>query len=130
MRTTLRIAVTFSIALLIGGCAAFDPGPPPLTSADVVQLSKAGESPQAIIERLRKSGTVLFLSATDIVNLRQAGVSPQVLDYLQAAQLADMRRRAQFDQLLYGPEMSPFSRCGTFGFAGADRFSGFFSPFC
>ena len=121
--------LVFSLALLAGGCAAFDPGPPPLTRAELVELSKSGESPAAIIERLKKSGTVLSLSASDILQLRQEGVAPQVLDYLQAAQIADLRRRNQFDQLLYGPEMSPFSRCGGMPPASG-RFSGFFAPFC
>ncbi|MEO8202667.1 MAG: hypothetical protein ABI630_02305 [Betaproteobacteria bacterium] len=116
-------------ALLVGGCAAFDPGPPPLTRADVVQLSKSGETPAALVARLQSTGTVLWLSAADIIELRDAGVSPMVLDYLQAAQLADMRRRAQFEQLLYGPERTPFSRCGGFPPSGG-RFNGFFAPFC
>ena len=129
MRSTWMIAAGLSIALMLGGCAAFDPGPPPLAAADVVQLSKAGEPPATTIDRLRKSRTLLWLSATDIVNLRQAGVSNEVLDYLQAVQISETRRRGQFDQLLYGPEMSPFSRCAGRTLPGA-RFNGFFAPFC
>ncbi len=125
-----RLAALVCVAaLLVGGCAAFDPGPPPLTRADVVQLSKSGETPAALVARLQSTGTVLWLSAADIIELRDAGVSPMVLDYLQAAQLADMRRRAQFEQLLYGPERTPFSRCGGFPPSGG-RFNGFFAPFC
>ena len=116
-------------ALLAGGCAGFDPGPPPLSREDIVQLSKAGEPPAAIVERLKNTDTVLWLSASDILQLRQSGVSSQVLDYLQAVQIAETRRRSQFEQLLYGPEMSPFSRCGGVTSVGG-RFSGFFSPFC
>ena len=52
-----------------------------------------------------------------------------MLDYLQAVQMAEMRRRSQFEQMLYGPEMSPFSRCGGFPGRGG-RFNGFFAPFC
>src|SRR5688572_9115607 len=89
-------------ALLAAGCAAFDPGPPPLSRADVIQLSKAGEAPAAIIGRLKASGTVLWLTASEIVDMRQAGVAAEVLDYLQAALLAEMRLRAQFDMMLYG----------------------------
>lgn len=116
-------------ALLAGGCAGFEPGPPPLSRADVVQLTRSGEAPGTIVERLKSTQTVLWLSAADIVELRAAGVAIEVLDYLQAAQLAEMRRRSQFDQLLYGPEQSPFSRCPAYPPTGG-RFSGFFAPFC
>ena len=100
----------FSGALLVAGCVTLDPGPSPLTDAEIVQFSRSGESPTAIIDRLKKTDTMLWLSASDIVQLRQAGVAPEVLDYLQAAQIAETRRRSQFDQLLYGPEMSPNNR--------------------
>ena len=119
-----------AFALLVAGCAGFDPGPPPLTKADVVQLSRDGETPAAIIARLKSSGTVLWLSATDIVEMRQAGVAAEVLDHLQATLLTELRFRAQFDQLLYGPESSPFSRCGGFPPRGGRYGGGFFAPFC
>lgn len=124
----LRILV-ITLALVAGGCASFDPGPPPLSKQDVVQLSKAGTPPAAIVERLRSSGTILWLGAPEIVELGQSGVSPEVLDYLQTAQVNELRFRAQFDQLLYGPERSPFSRCGGPP-RSSGRFSGFFAPFC
>ncbi len=123
-----QLAAAFSVALLVGACAGLEPGPPPLTAADIVQLSKAGEAPASIVDRLGKSGTVLWLSASELVSLGEAGVANQVLDYLQAVQMAEVRRRSQFEQMLYGPEMSPFSRCG--GLYRNERFSGFFAPFC
>ena len=119
-----------AFALLVAGCAGFDPGPPPLKKADVVQLSRDGETPAAIIARLKSTGTVLWLSATGIVEMRQAGVAAEVLDHLQATLLTELRFRAQFDQLLYGPESSPFSRCGGFPPRGGRYGGGFFAPFC
>ena len=124
----IRLALA-AFALLAGGCAAFDPGPPPLTGAEVVQLTRSGEPPATIIGRLISTQTVLWLSASDIVELRQSGVAIEVLDHLQAAQFAEMRRRAQFEQLLYGPERSPFSRCGGYPPMGG-RFRGSLPPFC
>ncbi len=129
MRNMRTLVMIFGVAYLAAGCAGFDPGPPPLTSADIVHLSKSGESPAALVDKLKKTQTVLWLSASDILQLREAGVAREVLDYLQAAQMAELRRRNHFDQLLYGPEMSPFSRCGGFPTRGG-RFSGFFAPFC
>jgi hypothetical protein len=102
----------FLAGLLLGGCAILEPRPAPLTREEIVLLAKSGETPPAIIERLRQTRTVLPLSASDILQLAQEGVPREVLDYLQAAQIEDLRRRMQFDGMLYGPEMSPFSRCG------------------
>ena len=97
--------------VLASGCATLS-GPPMLSRDEVVRMSKAGESPQAIIDRLRDTSTVISLSASDIVSLHQAGVSREVLDYLQRVQFAEMRRR---EALLYGmypyPFYSPFYGC-------------------
>ena len=124
----LRILV-LTLALAAGGCASFDPGPPPLSRQEVVQLSKAGTPPGAIVEQLKSTGTVLWLSAAEVAEMRQSGVSTEVLDHLLMAQANELRFRAQFDQLLYGPERSPFSRCGRLAPSGG-RFGGFFAPFC
>ena len=75
------LACLLAAVLLVSGCATLS-GPPMLTRDDVVRMSKAGESPQAIIDRLRETGTVIALSASDIVTLHQAGVSQEVLIFL------------------------------------------------
>jgi hypothetical protein len=127
---TPRNLMALLAALLLGGCAAFDPGPAPLTRDAVVQLANSGVPPAAIIEQLQKTHTVLALSASDILQLAGAGVPREVLDYLQAAQISELRERARFNQLLYGPELSPFSRCGRFGRAPLNRFGSPMWPGC
>jgi hypothetical protein len=114
MRLHRSLIALAAAGLLLGGCAALEPRPAPLTRADVVLLAKSGEAPNAIIERLRQTQTILELSASEILELSEAGVPREVLDYLQAAQIGDLRRRLQFERMLYGPGMSPFSRCGGF----------------
>jgi hypothetical protein len=102
------VAVVLLAALLAGGCATLS-GPPPLTRDDLVRMAKTGDSPQAIIDRLRDTGTVLALSASDIVRLHQSGVPHEVLDYLQQVQIAEVRRR---DALLYSyPPYASFFGC-------------------
>ncbi len=123
----LRILVA-ACALLAAGCAGLDPAPE-LTRADIVRMTRAGDPPAVIVERLKATSSIVWLSAAEVAELRQSGVAPEVLEYLQAAQLSEMRRRAQFDQLLYGPERTPFSRCTGFP-PGDGRYGGFFAPFC
>lgn len=113
--------------LLLGGCAALEPRPAPLAREDIVALAKSGAPAKEVIDRLRQTQTVLPLSATDILQLSEAGVPREVLDYLQAAQIADLRQRMQFDRMLYGPEMSPFSRCGRAPF---NRYGPSYWPYC
>jgi hypothetical protein len=103
------------VGSLLGGCAALESRPAPLTREAIVLLARSGETPIAIIERIRQTDTVLALSASDILQLSEAGVPREVLDYMQTAQMQELRRRLQFYGMLYGPEISPFSRCGSFG---------------
>ncbi len=99
-------------AALVSGCATLA-GPPPLTRDDIVRLSKAGESPQAIIDRLQATDTVIPLTGSDIVRLHQQGVPEEVLDYLQQAQIAEMRRREAMLYSMYPyPAYTPFYGCG------------------
>lgn len=124
---SLRILIVAS-ALLAAGCAGLETAPE-MTRADIVRMTRAGDPPAAIVERLKSTRSVVWVTAAEAAELREAGVAPEVLDYVQAAQISEMRRRAQFDQLLYGPERTPFSRCSGFP-TGDGRFGGFFAPFC
>lgn len=115
---------------LLAGCATTSPRPAPLTREDIVLLARSGATAPEVVQRLKETGTVLPLSATDILQMSEAGVPREALDYLQAAQLADLRQRLQFERMLYGPEMSPFSRCGRFGRAPFNRLGSPFWPNC
>jgi hypothetical protein len=97
----------------ISGCASLAPRPAPLSEADLVQLAREGETPEAIIARLDASQTVLPLSASDIVRLHGQGVPAQVLDWLQQAQLEEIRRREAFARSY---RYDPFGR--SFGCTG------------
>jgi hypothetical protein len=94
MRTLLALLAS----LVLASCASLQ-GPPPLTGADIVELSKSGRSPAEIIAEIQRTNTVLPLNASDIVRLHSAGVSNEVLDYLQRAQIEEMRWR---DRTWYG----------------------------
>ena len=96
---TLRfpLSLGFSILLLLGGCATLD-GPKPLSGADIVELAKSGKTAPEIIEELKRTATVIPLQASDIVALHESGVPNEVLDYLQQAQIEEMRWRERNSQ--------------------------------
>jgi hypothetical protein len=99
MRT---LALLLSTALL-PACAAFD-APMQLTGADIVGLAQGGTPAPQIIDELKRTNTVLPLQATDIVKLHDAGVPDEVLDYLQRAQIDEIRWRDRYSQSYwYGP---------------------------
>jgi hypothetical protein len=99
-RCSLTLALVAALALALTGCATLG-GPPPLTAEQVVAMAKAGEPADAIIKRLRETYTVIPLSASDMVRLNKEGVPTEVLDYLQFAQLNEIRRREQLSSMMY-----------------------------
>lgn len=94
-----RLSFLLIAALLVAGCAT-TPSPPPLTPAEIVELSKSGATGPQIIEELRRTNTVLMLQGSDFARLGEAGVPKEVLDYLYQQMLAEIRWR---DSALYGP---------------------------
>src|SRR5579885_1204873 len=106
----LALAVAATLAAL-AGCAPSGPRPAPLTGAEIVMLAKAGKSAQEIIAELKRTDTVLPLRASDILALRDEGVPSEVLDYLQAAQIADVRWRDRNAAYWYGPMNRGFAPC-------------------
>ena len=97
---TLGFSLILAVLLLAAGCATVSV--PPMTATDVMAMAKQGKSAEEIIAELKRTGTVLPLRASDYVALHEAGVPDQVLDYLQLAQIEDIRWRER--QLYwYGP---------------------------
>lgn len=109
----MRVPLSVLCLALISGCASLAPRPAPLSEADVVQLVRQGDTPEAINARLEASHTVLPLTASDIVRLHGQGVPAQVLDWLQQAQFEEIRRREMFAR---GYRHDPFGR--SFGCTG------------
>jgi hypothetical protein len=95
---TLGFSLLLTVVVL-AGCATA--GPPPLSAADVVAMSKDGKSAEEIIAELKRTETVLALRASDFVALHDAGVPDEVLNYLQLALIEEIRWRER--SLYYGP---------------------------
>jgi hypothetical protein len=91
--------LAFSLFLLLAGCATMD-GTKQLTGADVVALAQEGKTAPQIIAELQRTNTVLILQASDFVRLHDAGVPDEVLNYMQSAQIDELRWR---DRMYWGP---------------------------
>ena len=55
---------------------------PNVTLDEIVTLSKQGNSPEQIINRIKASNSRYDLTPSEIVQLTEQGVDPQVLDYM------------------------------------------------
>jgi hypothetical protein len=104
------IPALLAAALVAGGCAPLEPRPARLTHDDVIQRAKSALPARAIIEELERTATVLPLSASDIVRLHEAGVPREVLDYMQRAQIEEIRWRDRY-MYFYGPDFRGFYPC-------------------
>lgn len=82
-------SITLSLALV--GCASVPP-PAPVTIPDVIRLSRAGDPPEKIIQRMRDAGMVYRLKGSQLARLHQQGVPDTVLDYMQHTYLEAVRR--------------------------------------
>ena len=100
---TLGFPLLLSMLLALAGCAMMEP-PKPLSAAEVVEMAKSGKSAQEIIAELQRTWTVLPMQAANIVAMHEAGVPTEVLDYLQRAQIDEIRWR---DRAWYGPAYGP-----------------------
>ena len=109
---TLGFPLPLALLLALAGCAAIEPRPKPLSGAEIVALAREGRSAQQIIDELRRTNTVLPLQASDLVALHESGVPKEALDYLQQAQIEDIRWRDRNAAFWYAPMMYPgFGPC-------------------
>ena len=109
----INILGAISLVLVLGGCASVPP-PPPVTVADVVQMSVAGDPPDKIIARMRAAGMVYRLQASQLTQLHQQGVTDPVLDYMQNTYIAAVRRDQRmedWDSWWRGPDGFFYGGC-------------------
>ena len=85
---TLVAAALFALA----ACSTVTPPPPPVTVPQIVAMSKAGEKPGAIIDKIHESHTVYRLTASQLADLESQGVAPSVIDYMQQTLISAIQR--------------------------------------
>lgn len=53
-----------------------------LSVSDVKKMSKAGLSDTVIIDQIKATHSIFYLSTADIIDLKKSGVSQKVIDYM------------------------------------------------
>jgi hypothetical protein len=107
------------LAVALSGCSSVSRRPDPPTVAEIVELTQAGESPEAIVERMRQGRGLYALSGSELAELGAKGVAPEVLDHMLQthinAQVA-LERLRHPSPFMFGP--GPWGRMGPWGGMG------------
>jgi hypothetical protein len=88
----VRALILLVCISLVSGCAMLRSEKPPVTVAEVVQMSKEGLPPEAIIQKMRDSDAVYRLTAAQLSELHDLGVAGPVLNYMQQTYIEAERR--------------------------------------
>jgi hypothetical protein len=101
----MTMAVVLLALLLLSGCASTDVREPAaVTVPQIIKMSREGTPATAIIERMRRSGTVYRLKASQLDELHQQGVSDSVINYMQRTYLEAVHHRAERQDWSYWNE--------------------------
>jgi hypothetical protein len=92
-------ALMFLICVaLLSGCAALGfKQPEPVTVAQVIEMSKEGMPPDAIVKQMHDSGAVYRLTAAQLAELHDQGVADPVLNYMQHTYIEAERHQQSLD---------------------------------
>ncbi len=93
--------------------------PPPVRTEQVIEMSRAGEPPERIIETIEKSRTIYYMDSQDVVDLKEQGVDKRVIDHMMRTAEREAERRAQRARAVryYRPYPDPYLYWGPgFGF--------------
>jgi hypothetical protein len=102
------------------GCASIA-SRPPVTTEQIVQMSREGVPAADIVQKMRDAGTVYRLSGSQLAQLKEQGVPDEVLDYMQETYLADAHARGAWYYGSYwgGPwPWGPYPYWGPYGYWG------------
>jgi hypothetical protein len=74
----------------------------PVTSSEVIGMTRRGAQPQEIIEKIDASGTVYHMTSKDVLDLNREGVDAQVIDHMMRTAERDAERRAEHYRRSWG----------------------------
>ncbi len=93
LRSVLAVCLVFSLL----GCSILKGRKTvPMTSEDVVRLSREGETPEAIIEKLKESKTAVLLKTDQVIELKEQGVDTEVIDYMIVSYVQNETRNTKW----------------------------------
>ena len=93
----LRSVVAVCLVFFLLGCSMLKGRKTvPMTLDDVVQLSKEGETPEAIVEKLKESKTAVMLKTDQVIELKEQGVDSEVIDYMIVSYVQRATRNAKW----------------------------------
>jgi hypothetical protein len=114
-----QVVLLMMLTGLLAACAT-TPALPPVTTEQILQMSREGVPAADIIQKMRDAGTVYRLSGSQLAQLKSQGVADEVLDYMQDTYLAQERARgAQYGYYWgspYGWGPYPYSYWGPPGY--------------
>jgi|GEM_PF-2859540 len=118
LETARLLAVAGAVAagslLFWSGCASYShPHPAPVTVAQIIDMSGNGTPADAIISRIKASGTVYRLKASQLAELEKKGVPAAVIDYMQGTFLDAVKRDADYEN------WSHWTQYGDYWYGGA-----------
>jgi hypothetical protein len=77
--------------------------PDPLTTEEILELSKRGATPEEIIHKIDASGTVYIMDSKDVIDLHERGVDQKVIDHMLDTHRKDVERRYHHHHHYYHP---------------------------
>lgn len=94
-RGLLALMLYGGVSVLFTCCALFGSGahePAPVTIEEIIRMSNAKVPADAMLTKMRESGTVYPLRASQLAHLHDEGVPDAVVDYMQETYLEAVRR--------------------------------------
>jgi hypothetical protein len=103
MKKALLVLLSMS---LLGGCIVhesrhYSPGITPTTKADVIAMTQAGYSDEAILDMVRRNGVQRRPAADDLIEMQQAGVSSNVMNSMVEAPVTTYRPPVEHRTVYY-----------------------------
>lgn len=68
----------------------------PLTAQEIIELTKSGESPESIIQKIDESRTFYGLDAENIIKLYEQGVDKAVIEHMRKTRERVYRGRSYY----------------------------------
>ena len=96
MKTVLCAIACVATVLMLSACGGLVRSEmQSISPEDVVVLSRQGQSPTIIIEKMVRSDSVYKLTASQLVQLARDGVPEPVLDHMQRTHILAIKREAR-----------------------------------